>query len=67
MAIPAQPKKKQTTFYLTDEAIRLIDHIYALRIIDKNKTTKGRIIEEALTLLADTNTGEHDEPHCCGQ
>lgn len=44
---------KNQTYSLTQETIKLINHLYALRIIDDNKTTKGDLIAEAFTLLAE--------------
>ncbi len=44
---------KRVTFYLNEETIQLIDHLYALRIIEGKKPKKGGIITEAILLLSD--------------
>jgi len=44
---------KRATFYLSEETLQLIDHIYALRIIAGKKANKGTILAEAIVLLAE--------------
>jgi hypothetical protein len=44
---------KRVTFYLSEETIQLIDHLYALRIIDGKKTERGKLLAEAIVLLAE--------------
>jgi len=44
---------KRVTFYLNEETIQLIDHLYALRIIEGKKTRKGKLLAEAIVLLAE--------------
>ena len=44
---------KCVSIYMDDNAIRLLDHLYVLRIINKRKTTRSRLVAEALTMLAD--------------
>lgn len=43
---------KRVTLYLREDVIQLINHLYALRIINGQKATKGEIVTEALLLLA---------------
>jgi len=44
---------KRVTFYLSEETIQLIDHLYALRIIDGKKTNRSTLLAEALVLLSE--------------
>ena len=44
---------KRVTFYLSEETIALVDHLYALRIIDRKKATRSEIVAQALVTLAD--------------
>jgi hypothetical protein len=45
---------KRVTFYLSEETIQLIDHLYAVKIIEGNKTRKGKLLSEAVILLAES-------------
>jgi hypothetical protein len=44
---------KNKSIQLDQQIIDLLDHLYALRIINKQKTPRGKIVGEALTLLAE--------------
>ncbi len=44
---------KRVTYYLSEEAIQLIDHMYALKIIEGKKASKGDIVTEAVLLLVE--------------
>ncbi len=41
------------TMYFTPEVWNLLNNLYALRIVSGEKTPKGKIIGEGLSLLAD--------------
>jgi hypothetical protein len=52
----SENRMRNQTFSISDDTVKLINHIYVLRIIDGKRTTKGALVAEAFALLA-----EHEE------
>ncbi len=44
---------KRITLYVSEDIVHLLNHIYALRIIDGKKATKSNVVSEAIVLLAE--------------
>lgn len=49
-------KKVKVTVYITEESWEDFNHIYGKRILDKRKTDKGDLINEAIALLKEKET-----------
>jgi hypothetical protein len=52
---------KRATFYLTEETLALIEHLWLLRRIDGNIVSRGQIIAEAMVCLSEQVNQDHQD------